>query len=194
MCGPFSPLFGEYHPADMGALKAEAVEAVSMTFETIDGFDLTLEVPPILQPDVKIYGSINTTTNTEDYYAFDAFEGTMFAIELTRNGADNACITLLDRNGSEEQIIKQSWESQIIYWNSSVDGRYYVKVSDPEWNRTGGNYSIICYSAGYYNPESDISGRQWSGVKDGQVDCMDFAMLSSYWLESCEAPYWVRRQ
>ena len=186
----FSPLFGDYHLADMDAQKAKDIETVLMYTQNVWGVELNLDVPPVLQVNTWTSDAIDGDENREDYFAFDAIAGVWHAIELNRISTGYMRMTLLDRNGYDELIELQDWQPQYISWLPTVNGRYYIKVSEPEWTQTGGSYEIKYNNGWYYCPDSDISGRQWAGVKDCQVDMLDFIQLSNYWLEDCSAPYW----
>lgn len=184
----FSPLFGEYHIADMDAMKVEDIQSVTVNTQTISGIELNLHVPPVLEKDVCLSDSLNTTTNTTDYFAFDAVAGGIYTLDIFRANADYAQLFLLDRNGNDELIMLYEWQSRID-WFCPTSGRYYVKVADPEWYQYGGSYQL-CLSSNIDLPTADISGPQWSGVKDGQVNLHDIALLAGYWLSDCSVPYW----
>ena len=68
-------------------------------------------------------------------------------------------------------------------------GRYYVSVSNPEWVSENGSYQIRM-SSDIDLPVADISGAQWVGVKDGQVNLCDISLLAANWLSGCVQPYW----
>ena len=186
----FAPLFGEYHIADMDAMKAQDIQALSMNSQTIEGVELNLDIPAVLQPNVWKYDTLDTTENTEDYFAFDAIEGFLYTISLGRISDYAACMTLLDRNGHDELIELQNWETQSISWQAPVSGRYYIKVADSQWEKVGGECEIQYNMPSFSAPESDVSGSQWPGVKDGNVDLYDFTQLANFWHEDCDSPYW----
>lgn len=187
-----SPMFGDYHPLDMNALKAEDVSAISLRVEDLSNVVLGLQLPPVLETtwdqSYWYYDYVDPDINLRDYYAFDAIAGISYRLSLTTWGT-NARITLLDRNGHEVIRKLESWEAPALDWLCPVDGRYYIEVSEPENNRVGGSYGVKVIA--YWDcPEFDISGAQWEGVKDCRVDLNDFALLANQWFEACSGPYW----
>lgn len=184
-----SPLFGQYHPLDMDAIKAECILPVSMRTQTVSGVDLDLQVPMVL-PSVysdTLSDSLNTTTNRTDMFAFDAIAGVYYFFALSSEF--NARLFLNDRNGSDPLVELYPWQTQQIAWLCPVNGRYYVEVSEYSGWPSGGTYDLT-FGTSWYCPDTDISSPQWSGVKDCRVDLADFALLAGQWLLDCGDPYW----
>ena len=176
--------------ADMDAIKAEDVEALSMNTQNLTGVELELEVPSVLENNVWVSDSLNTTDDTKDYFAFDALAGEFYTLDINRSTASYAQMILLDRNGFDDLVMIYDWQSQINWW-CPTNGRYYIKVSDPEWYHYGGSYQIHMLS-NIDLPSADISGPQWVGVKDGRVNLNDFSLLATHWLSGCSSPYWCQ--
>jgi len=184
-----SPLFGSYHPLDMDAIKAECIVPVSVRSQTVSGIDLDIQISTVL-PNVYWYDhfdDLNTTTNRRDVFAFDAIAGAYY--QLVLNAEFSACMSLMDRNGSDPLVELQPWQTQNIGWICPVNGRYYVEISESAQWRSGGGYSLS-FGTSWYCPGADISSARWSGVKDCRVDLADFALLAGHWLADCGDPYW----
>jgi hypothetical protein len=186
----FSPLFGQYNLADMEAFKVETVKAFTLNTQTLGGIQLNLQVPPVLENGVWIDNEINTTDNRDDYYAFDAVQSSTYQLEINRYGNCYAEVLLLDRNGIRNDEIQTlyDWQTQLS-WTCPVSGRYYIRVTGPQWMPSGGSYQLRVTSDRTL-PVGDISGAQWSGVKDGEVNLNDLSLLATHWLDNCAMPYW----
>jgi len=65
-----------------------------------------------------------------DWYAFDAVEGRIYMLDLTRDTSNYASMTLYGRNGRTKIEELYYWETQHIEWDCSATGRYYVRVSN----------------------------------------------------------------
>lgn len=187
----FCPLFGGYHPLDMDALKVSSIRPLSLKSETLSGVVLHLTAPPVLYNGLWEYGQTFPPLKREGFFAFDAIAGAVYTLELEcmPDSYSYAHFTLLNRNGHDVLVKPYEWEMQQINWMCPVSGRYYVKVSEPEWSYEGGAYQIRMRTA-LDCPATDVSGGQWEGVKDCRVDMYDFALLAGYWMQGCEAPYW----
>ncbi len=187
----FSPLFGDYHLLDMGALKSTTNQLVWTKAQTVSGIVLDLDVPTVLQNGIWQPGQIDFPLQREQYFAFDAMAGADYTFELEHFGMSNAYMTILDRNGNDELMRGFSWQTEPIHWTCPVNGRYYVRISEPDRSGQSGEFyvrmttDLIC-------PPADISGSQWAGVRDCRVDLHDFALLASYWMQACFEPYWCQ--
>ena len=185
----FCPLFGDYHPLDMDALKISTVKAVPMRSESIQGILLTLETPRVLTWNLWNYGELFDPSNIDDYFAFDAIAGATYVLAMNRPSNSPIGMTLLDRNGNGVLTNQAYWQTQRIDWKCPIDGRYYVRVFTPQVGYGGGVYQIKMAS-NLTCPLADISGDQWPGVRDCVVDLYDFAMLAGHWIQGCAEPYW----
>jgi len=185
----FSPLFGDYHPFDMSALKSTTNQLVFTKSQMVSGIVLSLDVPIVLHNGIWQSGKIDFPLKREQYFAFDAISGADYILELERFGMSNAYMTILDRNGNDELMQGFSWQLEPIYWTCLVNGRYYVRISEPEWSTESDEFSVRMTTT-LECPDVDISGSQWTGVRDCRVDFNDFALLASYWMQDCSEPYW----
>jgi hypothetical protein len=184
----FTPLFG-FDIFDMEAIAIQVLQPASQYQPSVNNINLILDIPPVLQKDVWVSDEINITTNFEDVFAFDAVQGGTYTIELSQGTASSSKMSLAGRNGTDELMESFGGEFQTITWLCPVNGRYYVKVSDYEWDLRGGTYQIRTTS-NVNCPVADISGADWIGVKDCRIDIYDFVLLASHWLDGCSEPYW----
>ena len=174
---------------DLDALSIESRVPVFLMDRRLDGVDIILNNPVLLEKDVWESEEINADIREEDWYAFDAVQGGTYTLDLTRGTSSYASLTLFDRNGYEELEELYYWQAQQIIWFCPVSGRYYVKVAEDYYLAEGGTYQVRMTSD-ITCPQADIASADWVGVKDCRVDFYDLAVLISHWLESCSEPYW----
>lgn len=184
----FTHLFG-FNVFDLDALSIESRVPVFLMDRRLDGVDIVLNNPTLLEKDVWESGEINADIREEDWYAFDAVQGGTYTLDLTRGTSNYASLTLFDRNGYEELEELYYWQTQQIIWLCPVSGRYYVNVADGYYLPDGGTYQVRMTSD-LTCPEADIASADWVGVKDCRVDFYDLKVLVSNWLNSCSEPYW----
>ncbi|GAG36790.1 unnamed protein product, partial [marine sediment metagenome] len=183
----FTPLFG-FNVFDLEALTIQDSVPVFLWLENLDGVDLVLNNPTLLEKDVCLGGEIDPDDD-QDWYSFYAVQGGTYTLDVNRLTSPYACMTLYDRNGYEELVELYYWQTQQINWLCPVGGRYYVKVADGYYPPEGGAYQI-CMTSNVTCPRSDIGAPDWAGVEDCRVDFYDLAFLTSRWLETCSMPYW----
>lgn len=184
----FTPLFG-FNIFDLEALTIEASVSVFMFNTEVDGVDIVLNNPPILEKDIWVFGEIDTMLDKEDWYAFDAVQGGTYTLDVNRLTSQYAAMTLYGRDGHTDIEELYYWQAQQINWMCPVSGRYYVKVKDTYWQPEGGTYEIRMTSD-LTCPDADIACADWVGVKDCKVDFYDLTVLVSHWLDGCSEPYW----
>jgi hypothetical protein len=185
----FSPLFGEYHPLDMNAFKSTTKRLVMTQAQTIRGIVLDLDVPIVLQNGRWQFGRIDFPLKREQYFAFDAIAGAEYIFELDCFDVSDAYMMVLDRNGNDVLVSGHPGYPEPIWWTCPVNGRYYLRISEPDWSDESGDFSVLMTTE-LYCPRADISGSQWVGVRDCRVDFYDFGLLARYWMQDCSEPYW----
>lgn len=182
----FTPLFG-FDPLDQDALRAQEITTYRQYQQNVSNVTFNLQVPPVLRTWQWVSDSLNSSNDFEDYFAFDAIEGNYYHIELNRQTAQDAWMALHGRNGSDDLV--SSYGATQISWDCPVSGRYYVRVYYPDHILPDGAYEIRM-TAGIDCPAADISGGQWTGVKDCRVDMYDLSLLAAHWQSACADPYW----
>ncbi|MHC4572163.1 MAG: LamG-like jellyroll fold domain-containing protein, partial [Planctomycetota bacterium] len=138
----FTPLFG-FNIFDTEALAIEASTGpVSLTGSTLSGVNLTLSNPTLLQLGIPVDEQIDPNYE-QDWYAFDAVEANMYALDLNRGTSDYAYMTLYGRDGHtelEDRSYAGRW--QHINWACPRSGTYYIRVANGEYQLSGGTYQI----------------------------------------------------
>jgi len=185
----FTPLFGFDNPFELEAFDIQAVMPVFLLNSSLENVDITLHYPVILEKDIWESGEIDLETREVDWYAFDAVQSGTYTLDLTRDTADHACMSLYSRDGDTELIELYDWQTQQINWLCPVGGRYYVKVANGYYQPAGGTYQIRM-TTDVTCPDTDIASADGIGVMDCKVDYYDLAALVSRWLDSCSSPYW----
>jgi len=139
----FTPLFG-FNVFDLDALTIEASTSVTLTGPTLTGVNLTLGGPTTLQENTWTQGQLDPNIYDEDWYAFTAQEGTVYALDLTIGTFQNdAFMILYGRDGHTE--LEGAWYGerwQHIDWTCPATGTYYVKVSDAYYQNDSGTYQL----------------------------------------------------
>lgn len=181
----FTPLFG-FDPLDPEALIVQDVTRFSQYQQTVGGVLFDLEVPPLLLPGQAVSDSYNPIDDFEEYFAFDALESARYYFNHTAATGDTPFLVMLDRNGGDPLLFSSS---NTFEWLCPVSGRYYVCVYYPDYATNSGTYQLLM-SSNLALPAADISGGQWTGVKDGRVDLFDLHLLAANWREACSDPYW----
>jgi hypothetical protein len=185
----FTPLFGFDNVFELEAFDIEASVPVFVWLENIQGVDITLSYPTVLEKDVWEPEEIDADIREVDWFAFDAVQGGTYTLDLTRGTADYACITLYGRDGDTEIEELYYWQTQQITWLCPVGGRYYIKVANGYYQPDGGTYQIRMTTDATC-PDTDIASAEGIGVRDCKVDFHDLSALVSHWLDSCSSPYW----
>lgn len=183
----FTSLFG-LNIFDLEALTIQDSVPVFLWMENLDGVDLVLNNPTLLEKDVWVPGEIDPNYD-EDWFAFDAVQDGNYALDVNRITSPYASMILYGRDGDDELQQLYYWQTQHIDWICPVSGRYYVEVTDTYWLPEGGTY-LIRMTSDITCPQADIACAQWVGVKDCRVDLYDLAVVFSHWLEDCAEPYW----
>ena len=183
----FTPLFG-FNVFDLEALTIQDSLPVFLWLENLDGVDLVLNNPTLLEKDVCVDGAIDPNYD-RDWYSFYAVQDGTYTLDVNRVTSQYAYMTLYGRDGHTELEELYYWQTQHIDWNCPESGRYYIRVADDYWQPQGGTYRI-CMTSNVTCPRSDIGAPDWAGVEDCRVDFYDLAVLISHWLDSCSAPYW----
>lgn len=183
----FTPLFGFENPLELEAFEIEAAKSVTMPGTNLNGVDITLNMPTVLEKDIWESGQIDANIMEVDWYCFDAVAGGTYTLDIMEGTADYACITLYGRDGDTELIEQYYWQDQQIVWTCTVSGKYYVSVTDEYYPLQGGSYQIRMTSDTNYLP-GDLAGPD--GVKDGVIDNYDLEVVASHWLDECSGPDW----
>ena len=137
----FTPLFG-FNIFDPGALTIEASTSVTLTGPELNDVDLVLGGPTTLQEGTWVQGQIDPNTYDEDWYAFEAQQGDVYALDLTRGTSQQACMTLYGRDGHTELEGRYWGRWQHIDWTCPETGTYYVGVSNGYYQPEGGTYQL----------------------------------------------------
>jgi hypothetical protein len=185
----FTPLFGFDNPFELEAFDIQAVMPVFLLNSSLENVDITLHYPVILEKNTWEFGEIDTETEEVDWFVFDAVQGGTYTLDLTRDTADHACMSLYGRDGDTELIDLYDWQTQQINWLCPVSGRYYVKVANGYYQPASGTYQIKM-TTDVTCPDTDIASAEGIGVMDCKVDFYDLSALASRWLNSCSSPYW----
>jgi len=185
----FTPLFGFDNPFELEAFDIQACMPVFLMDTHLDGVDIVLSYPIILEGDIWEYGEIDADCYEVDWYAFDAVAGVTYTLDLIRGTSNYTCLALCGRDGHTELQKQYYWQIQQINWLCPISGRYYVKVANGYYQPDGGTYQIRM-TADVNCPRADIACAEWVGVKDCAVDIHDLAVLISNWLNSCAGPCW----
>ncbi len=185
----FTPLFGFDNPFELEAFDIEASEYVFLWKDHLEGIDISLNYPVILEKDISVNGQVVPGREEKDWYAFDAIEGSFYSFDLDTSSLPGGCMTIYGRDGDTELVERYYWEPQHIDWTCPVAGRYYMKVFDGDGEKDGGSYQIVMTSD-VDCPEADIASAEGIGIKDCQVDFYDLNALSLSWLNSCSGPHW----
>jgi hypothetical protein len=183
----FTPLFG-FNPLGLNTLHADTRVAVDMLSPTLQGINLRIVNPEILQAGIEFEDQIILGATQEKIYAFDAVSGGDYIIDLF-SSTPNLRMELLGRDGVKSLVHPFSWEGKQIRWNCPISGRYYIQVL-PDYPTSDLLSYQIRLSADLICPWFDISGSEWIGVGDCRVDLADFALLAKYWLDKPYRPLW----
>ncbi len=184
----FAPLFGFNLFAGQDPVVEDSVPVFLWT-EHLDGFDLVLNAPVVLESDVPVTAEFRTDRCDRHWYAFDAIQGATYSLDIERTTAEYACASFLGRDGQTEIAWLPYWDTQYLDWICPLSGRYYVVVDSDYDCGYGGEYTISMV-ADTICPTADVASSDWVGVKDCKVDFYDFAVLVSNWLDSGPGPYW----
>ena len=185
----FTPLFGFDNPFELVAFDIQTAIPVYLLDPRLNGVDLTLNYPTILEKNTWESGEIDADSEEVDWFAFDAVQGGTYTLDLTRDTADYACMSLYGRDGDTELIELYDWQTQQINWLCPVSGRYYVKVANGYYQPASGTYQIYM-TTDITCPDTDIASAEGIGVMDCKVDFYDLSALVTHWLYSCSSPYW----
>ena len=123
----FTSLFG-FNIFDIDALTIEASTSVSLEGPELTDVNLILGKPTTLPYGTWVQGQIDPNTN-EDWYAFEAQQGKVYALDLDRGTSQYACMTLYGRDGHTELEGRYWGRWQHIDWTCPETGTYYIRVS-----------------------------------------------------------------
>jgi hypothetical protein len=180
----FTPLFG-FNIFDTQSLTIQDAVPIFLDFEDLEDVDLVLNDPILLTNDVWVDGELRADVYESDWFAFDAIKDGLYTLELNRDTAYYAFMTLFARDGHTKLVKLPSWQDQYIDWVCPTTGRYYVRVRwDYDYEPQGGTYQIRMTSTTNC-PLGDIAGPQGPGIRDCTVDFYDLDAFCSYWLADC---------
>jgi len=187
----FTPLFGFDNPFELEAFDIQAAMPVYLLDTNLNGVNLTLNYPTILEKDTWESGEIDADTQEVNWFAFDAVQGGTYTLDLTNEPSGYACITLYGRDGKTQLAETYSWQTpKQIIWLCPASGRYYVKAADDGSMYPGGGPYHLRMTTDVTCPDTDIASAEGIGVMDCKVDFYDLSALVSRWLNSCSSPYW----
>jgi len=186
----FTPSFGFDNILWSHSFDIEDSIPVYLMGSSIDGIDLVLTNPTLLENGVWVDDGRIVPKKENQYYAFDAVQGGTYNIEVIEDIPYDKRLALLGRDGDE--ILVLDYDSgdglAINGWFCPVSGRYYAKLqtrceTSRQVYRIRMTTDTIC-------PQADIANADWVGVKDCKVDFYDLTVLVSHWLDGCSEPYW----
>lgn len=178
----FAPLFGD-RELQYEAFDIERRAHVYAYVQNMQGFDLMLEYPEVLDIDWGYEGFISTDlTDSSKWYCFDAVAGE--TVELYLNANPGAYIELYDRDGKTKLVGPQYGYMNYVNRTVSESGRYYVGILCDYEADPGVEYSLVMINDKMC-PGADIASSEWFGVKDCAVNMYDLAALAAKWCQPC---------
>lgn len=185
----FTPLFGFDNPFELVAFDIQDSMPVYLMGSSLDGIDLVLTNPPLLENGVWVDGQILPEKENK-HYAFDAVQAGTYNIEVVEDIPYGKRLVLFGRDGDE--ILVLDYDSgdglAINGWLCPLSGRYYAKLQT--LCETSQQSYQIRMTTDTICPQADIASADWIGVKDCKVDFCDLDVLFSHWLDDCAEPYW----
>jgi len=125
----FTSLF-EFNLFNPEGLIVEASVSATLTGPELNGVDLVLGHPTTLPEGTWVQGQFDPNTYDEDWYAFEAQQGDVYALDLTRGTSPYAYMALYGRDGHTElEEARYGGRWQHIDWTCPATGTYYVGVS-----------------------------------------------------------------